>query len=308
MMVPSWFLLALVGAVSQAIGLALKKHAIRVSGANGLVAAGIFLGAGVVLFITRSIAFGTPLYAGTIPLQFWGGVVLAVVFGTLGVLFSYRSLDLGDLSAVSPYSVVATVLYFIPAYLFLHEVPTLSEASGMIVIIIGALVLEGKVLRKRKLTKQEHADRTRNRKALGYFFFAMIFYSISPTGEKLAITATEPMFASYVIHLGIGIAFLISLLVRPKYRDLELVRQSFRTRAFVVAIAVAALVAAYGNLSTHFALSDASVGGVMSIKRTMPIFAFFMGYFIFHERKDALRKLIGTVIMISGAILVGLGG
>ncbi len=308
MVVPSWFLLALTGAFLQAVGLALKKHAIRVSGANGLVAACIFLGAGVVLFVTRSISFGTPLYDGPIPLQFWGGVVMAVVFGTLGVLFSYRSLDLGDLSAVSPYSVVATVLYFIPAYLFLHEVPTLSEVSGMIVIIIGALVLEGKVGRKRILTKQEHADRARNRKALGYFFCAMIFYSISPTGEKLAITATDPMFASYIIHLGIGISFLISLLVRPKYRDFELVRQSFRTKAFVTAIAIAAVVAAYGNLSTHFALSGASVGGVMSLKRTMPIFAFFLGYFVFRERKDAFRKLLGTIIMISGAILVGLGG
>lgn len=308
MIVPSWFFLALTGAFLQAVGLALKKHAIRVSGANALVAAAIFLGAGLVLTLTRTIVSGSPLYHGPIPPQFWGGVAMAVSFGVLGVLFSYRSLDLGDLSAVSPYSVVSSLLFFVPAFLFLHEIPSRSEISGMLVIVVGALVLEGVFNRKRALTKQEHADRSRNRKALGYFFSAMIFYSISPTGEKLAIMSTEPMFASLVIHLGIGIAFLVSVIVRPKYRDMELVKKSFGSSAFITAVAVAAVVAAYGNLSTHFALSGATVGGVMSLKRTMPIFAFLIGFLIFHERRNALRKFVGTVIMITGAVIVGLGG
>lgn len=308
MMFSSWFFLALLGAFLQAVGLALKKHALRESGANSLVAAGIFLGAGIILFVTHFFQTGQWWFDGPVPLSFWGGAGITVLFASLGVLFSYRALDLGDLSAVTPYSVFGTLLLFLPAWILLHETPKPAEILGACVIIAGAFLLEGGFRKKRDVSRQDRADRARNRKALGYFSLAMVFYSISPTGDKIAVTATEPLFAAYVIHLGIALSFLCILALRKKYRDLDIIRRAFSKRSFVFALILAAIVAGYANLSTYFALSDGSVGGVMSIKRTMPFFAFFIGYAIFRERKNARRKLMGTIVMIAGALVIGFSG
>jgi uncharacterized membrane protein len=54
------------------------------------------------------------------------------------------------------------------------------------------------------------------------------------------------------------------------------------------------------------AMDSAKVSYVFSIKRIMPLFAFLIGYFYFHERKDILRKIIATILMVAGAILTTL--
>ena len=58
------------------------------------------------------------------------------------------------------------------------------------------------------------------------------------------------------------------------------------------------------HISINSAFTLADVSYVMAIKRTMPFFAFVIGYAYFKEREHAKRKLMATALMIAGAILI----
>jgi drug/metabolite transporter (DMT)-like permease len=75
---------------------------------------------------------------------------------------------------------------------------------------------------------------------------------------------------------------------------------------FLLGVTVAGLAIALSQWGISNALLLAPVAYVMSVKRLMPMFAFAIGYFFFHERTNTARKLAATMVMIVGALIISI--
>jgi uncharacterized membrane protein len=57
------------------------------------------------------------------------------------------------------------------------------------------------------------------------------------------------------------------------------------------------------NGTINLALHMAPVAQVFAIKRTMPLFAFLIGFLYFREQNEIPKKILATALMVVGAIL-----
>jgi len=302
----NWVFLAVISAALQAVGLVIKKHALRVGGMNDIVAFFVFASAGIVLATIYWLLHGMLLQESVFSLRLWWDIFVATFFTILGVVFSYRALDMADVSYLSPYSVCGVFVTAIIAFFIVGEIPTAWQFVGMSIIALGSIVME-----YRAHNNLSHADRqkiSRNRAALVLFFTSVFFYSIPPAWQKDAVLVTEDaLFVAYVTHVAIAIAFVIIVLVRGGFRRMNDVAHTMPAQHFVLWTVAAGVVAAGANGSAYIAFVSGPVAPIIALKRLAPLFTFLLGVYIFHESLHLRRKLLATILMVCGAILVALG-
>ncbi len=300
-----WTFLAIISAALQAVSLAIKKHTLRVGGINDIVAFFVFAAASVTLGAIYWMLHKT-LVHDAMTLRLWWDIAIATFFTILGVVFSYRALDMADLSYLSAYSVCGVFITALIAFFVVGEVPTARQFIGVSIIALGSVVME-----YRAHKHLSHADRqkvARNRTALIFFFAAIFFYSIPPAWQKDAVIIThDALFVAYVTHVAIAIAFVSIVFVRGGFQRMRSITQTMPIWQFVLWTVAAGIVAAGANGSAYIAFASGPVAPIVALKRLAPMFTFFIGLYAFRETLHARRKLVATILMICGAILVALG-
>ncbi|NTW15616.1 MAG: EamA family transporter [Candidatus Moranbacteria bacterium] len=140
-----------------------------------------------------------------------------------------------------------------------------------------------------------------------YFLGTAACYTITPSVAKITVLNSSVLLASFMVHILIGLGFLTMILLAGERRKLK--ELSFRPgkRGLLIGIILAGFAVALQNGSLNWALGLAPVASVMALYRTMPIFAFFIGVLYFKERTNLNRKILSTVIMVAGAVIVALG-
>jgi drug/metabolite transporter (DMT)-like permease len=125
----------------------------------------------------------------------------------------------------------------------------------------------------------------------------------------MAINESSGTFTALAMQLILGAAFVIFILLFRETKKIKRIFRNFQKNQrikFLIALAIIGLTVAASNWTINVAMETAKVSYVFSIKRIMPLFAFLIGYFYFHERKNLWRKLIATGLMVTGAVLTTL--
>jgi len=217
--------------------------------------------------------------------------LLGGIFGGLGNYFMVEALKFGELSVLAPinsYKVIVALLFGI---IFLGEIPQTTGILGIILIILGSYFIFNSFNIFEIFSKKE----------IQFRFLALIFTGIEAILIKkvILLSSIELMFCTNCL-MGLIFSLLI-LKIKKENADLKIKREhlprylltslSFGVMAFVTALV-------FKRIQVGYALSLFQLSILLNL---------FFGWKVFRE-KDILRKLLGSIIIIFGAILVILKG
>ena len=226
------------------------------------------------------------------PIQFWTYAVMGGIVGAIGNGLLVKALQSGELSVLGPINAYKAVVGVIMGILLLSEIPTIGSLTGIALIIYGSyFVLD---------TMAEKFSWALLRKpAIQFRIWAMILTAIEAIFVKKVIIASSATTA-FFCWCTFGALFSFLLLGVQKIKIKQELRQvlPYWKQYFLLVICIGTM-----QYCTNYALGHMPVGYVLSLFQLSTLVSVFLGYRIFNE-KEMGKKLIGTIIMLLGSILV----
>ena len=224
------------------------------------------------------------LNLGYVPLQAWGFAILGGLFGALGNGFLVKALECGELSVLGPINSYKSVVAMIFGIFLLGEIPSLFGILGVFLIIYGSYFIFGKGEFRFGLLK---------RKDIQYRFLALIFTGCEAVFIKSVINLTDVM-TSFIFWCLFGALFSLFF---TRFRFQKFSKQNM--------LLLFGLILSTGimQLSTNFVFNYMNVSYALALFQLSILLSVFFGWKFFDE-KDIWRKLLGSVIMICGAVVI----
>jgi bacterial/archaeal transporter family protein len=232
----------------------------------------------------------------------WTPKFFAVTFivGLLAATALHHSLHAmkrNDISAISPLYILKPAFVAILATIFLGEHLTLKVILGIVIMSVGAYLLE----KKHEDSLFEPIRRMATSHALSYVFIAIFLYSISSVIDRGTLESGEVHPVQYQVVLHFWMVLFLLAMHWHKYgncKALSLALKKSASSIFGVSLIVAA-----ANLTLSYAFSLAPAAQVAAVKSTGSLFIVLAGGSLFHE-KGLIKKAIACVVMILGLMLV----
>ncbi|MEW5766258.1 MAG: DMT family transporter [bacterium] len=284
-----WFIYALLCAFSLATADAFSKKTLEASGAY------------LIAWVRWAYAF--PFLLLTLPFisipqldsTFFGVTLILLPLEITTAVLYVKAIKDSPLSLTIPFLATTPVFTILTSFLILEELPDRSGTSGIILIGMGAYLLNvhtGKagILAPIKAIKRE-------RGSVLMLIVAFIF-SITSNLGKVAIQHSSPAFFAlcYDALLSVVIFPLVLLREKPGFSGFIL-----KGRAFLVIGFFYALMIIFHNL----AITLVEVPYMISVKRTSLIFSVLYGAVLFKEAYIK-ERIIGSMVMVAGVILITL--
>lgn len=231
----------------------------------------------------------------TLNTQVWINAILGGLCGALGNSYLVRALEDGDLSILGPINAYKSVVAMIFGIILLHEIPSLAGIFGIILIIWGSYFVfdtqeEGFSL---KLLK---------RKDIRYRIYALIFTAIEAIFIKNVILYSDVKI-SFMFWCFFGMIFT-GLLILPNFKKITQNQQLYKFKNFVVSrLALIILCMGGMQLCTNIVFSRMNVSYGLALFQLSTILSVLLGWHYFKE-KQIFKKLLGSSIMIIGAIII----
>lgn len=206
-------------------------------------------------------------------------VIIMGVLGSLGNYYIIKALSCGELSTLAPINSYKPVVALVFGIFLLHEIPTITDLIGILLIIAGTLFLT-------------------NSK---FIFSKACFYRVL----ALIFSGTEAIFIKKVILLSdISSAFFYWALAGLIFAFIIALKHPLKiTKANVPSQICLVLMVGLMQYSTNYVFSKINVAHALALFQLSTILSVFLGVNIFKEN-DLIRKLIASIIMLIGAILV----
>jgi drug/metabolite transporter (DMT)-like permease len=287
-----WYVLALISAVFSAFAAILEKKILFrqepisftfILSIFNFILASLFLSS----FDISSIALAPLL------VLLLKSVLNAIAF--LMVMYAIKNLELSE---CLPLLVLTPGFIAIFGFIFLGEVLTIAQISGLILLILGIYVLGLEDKQKifspfRKLIKV---------KAYRFIFVALALFTTTSLLDRFILVKQKlvPEAFMFYQHLFFALIFLIIFLfTKDKLANL---RKNIKLSwSPIISLAVITIIYRYAEILAVKAAPATALAIVL--KRLSVLFAVIIGGRLFNE-KNLLRKAIATMILIAGAVLV----
>lgn len=229
--------------------------------------------------------------------SFWLYILICVLLAVVGNTLLVSALQITDLSVLGPINAYRAVVGLVLGIFLLQEIPSVTGVIGVLLIIAGSyFVVDNDASQPRRNAFvqffKERGVRLR--------FAALVLSAIEALFLKKAILLSSP-FAAFICWsiLGLPVSFLaVAYLLRGRIQsEVEVAK---RNKAGYLSLAVTTGLVA---ISTLFTLGTLQVGYSLALFQTSTIISVFLGYKYFQEQ-NILRRLYGSIIMISGAVLI----
>jgi len=215
----------------------------------------------------------------SIPADVMPFAALMGALGAAGNYFIIKALSIGELSALAPINSYKPIVALIFGIIFLQEVPSVSAICAIALIIAGTyFVLNGGSCSK---------------KAILYRIAALICSGTEAVFIKKIITLTDTT-TCFILWALAGLIFSAMFLLISKHKP---VIKDFKYQIFLI-LAVGIM-----QYSTNFVFSKMNVSYALALFQLSTLLSVFLGVNIFHE-KNLKKKIIGSVIMIIGAVML----
>ena len=199
----------------------------------------------------------------------------------------------------TPLSLSLPMLSFTPAfllfssYVMLRETPSKFGFAGVLLIVAGAYVIHLHHIRDGAF----HPFKIMfHEKGIFYMLIVAFIFSFTANLAKIGITMTNPAQFMIISHTLISV-FLILLF----FKDIR--KSSLKIKKNIKNLLLVGVSTAFMELMVAIAFLSAIVPYVISIKRSSIIFGVILG-FLFFKEKNIVHSLIGTSIMLAGALLI----
>ena len=228
-----------------------------------------------------------------LPSEFWFYATMVGILGAFGNGFLVKALEKGDLSVLGPINSYKSLIGIIGGIFLLGEVPNVWGLMGMGLIIYGSyFVLDG--------TDDRFSWKLLRRKEIQFRFLALVLTAIEAVFAKRIILISSCTLACISwCWFGAFFSFLFLLLSKLNVKN-ELTR--LKTEDLGKALSLV-LCAGIMLLTTTYTFAHMPVGYALSLFQLSATGSVLLGHRFFDE-KDIRRKLIGSLIMIAGSIVI----
>lgn len=230
-----------------------------------------------------------------IHLSFWIAMAVNVPLLIIANFMIIRAVQLSPLSVTIPYLALTPVFTLFTSWIILGEFPSLAGAIGILLIPIGAMVLQKtnngleEKLSWRSFTKE---------RGTWYTIIVAFIWSITGNFDKVGITASS--ITAYLTIIGgtVATTFFIYLLLKQRHTFFQETRKHFPliiTVALSLGTAVALQMMAIQKIIVPYAISIKRAGLILG--------SITLGSLFFGE-KNFRKKMIGGIIMSLGVLLI----
>jgi len=230
---------------------------------------------------------------------YWRTLALLMVPEIGGMLCMALALREGDISRVQPIMGVLPIFVTINGALFMHEIPTVLAACGIVLVAIGIYA----VGLRRGASPLEPLRSLAGDRGSWYAVLCAVFWSVTPFLHKIGTAAVGPLMWSMSVSLGSGVVLGAVLPFRRKVRVVA-PGNGARWATLVAATAIPFTLQA---VTLQFALQRAQGGYVMAISSMSTLMATALAVLLYAE-PDAATRIPGAVLVAAGAALIALGG
>ena len=208
--------------------------------------------------------------------------IIMGLLGALGNYFIIKALSIGELSSLAPINSYKPIVALIFAFFYLKEIPSLIAFSGILLIILGTYIL--------------HFGRQYNKKAIFYRVLALIFSGSEAVFIKKIILLTN-IPTSFALWAISGLIFSFIFIIGNKHKE------KLPSAKYLILLIFSVAIMQY---STNFVFSKINVSYALALFQLSTLLSVFLGVNIFKE-EGLKRKIIASLIMIFGAIVIILG-
>lgn len=227
-----------------------------------------------------------------LPVEIWKYAITGGLFGALGNAFLVKALSLGDLSVLGPINSYKSVVAMIFGVFLLGEIPSIIGILAIGLIIWGSYFIFDTVEEKFSL-------RLLKRKDIIYRILALIFTALEALMIKQVIILSDVM-TSFILWAVFGFIFS-GLFMLLKQEKLKLPDKKSSLQ-FIGLISMFGLM----QITTNYVFENMNVSYALALFQLSSLINVIFGYKFFKE-KHLIKKLIGTTIMIIGAVVIILG-
>lgn len=228
-----------------------------------------------------------------LPKEFWLYSLLGGAVGASGNSFLVKALERGDLSVLGPVNSYKSIVAMITGFFMLGEVPNIYGLLGVAIIIYGSYFVIDTM-------PEGFSWKVFKRKDIQYRIWAMILTAIEAVIIKKIIIVSSVTIA-FISWCWFGALFSVFILYLQKINIKAEVSKTGKVELYyflLIAICVGIM-----QFATNFSFQHIQVGYALSFFQLSIIVSVLLGYKIFKE-ENLRKKLIGSVVMIAGAVLI----
>ncbi|WP_019538734.1 DMT family transporter [Proteiniphilum acetatigenes] len=226
--------------------------------------------------------------------DFWLYSILGGIAGAVGNGFLVKALQTGDLSILGPINSYKSVIGIIAGIFLLSEIPNIWGIIGISLIIYGSYyVLD--------TTDDRFSWKLLKNPAIQFRIWAMVLTAIEAVFIKRVILASSTVLA-FISWCIFGALFSFIVLFFYKTRLKTEFRRTVKLENLNKFLL---LVACIGTMqyTTNYVFDHIPVGYALSLFQLSIIVSILFGYKFFQE-KEIKKKIIGSVIMIFGSVMI----
>ncbi len=205
--------------------------------------------------------------------------IIMGLLGAFGNYFIIKALSIGELSSLAPINSYKPVVALIFALFYLKEIPSFTAIFGIFLIVFGTYIL--------------HNNISSNKKAVFYRVLALFFSGTEAVFIKKIIVLTN-IPASFILWAVSGLIFSSFFVILPKHKF----KIHYEKHLILLIFSVALM-----QYSTNYVFSKMNVSCALALFQLSTLLSVFLGVNIFHE-KELKRKIVASIIMIIGAIII----
>ncbi len=232
--------------------------------------------------------------------DFWLNISACAALAVAGNVLLVRAVKLSDLSVLGPINAYKPVVSLVPGLILLHESPGLLGLGGIALVVAGSY---GLVDRSKKDGGRNGLTRLLRDRGVQYRVAALVLTATEAVFLKRALLASSwvTAFAVWsVLGFVVSLAAAGILLGGGLRHELGVLRGS--KRVYLSLFVTTGLM----QLCTLATLEWLHVGSALALFQTSAVLSVVLGYRVFRERHFR-KRLIGSAVMVAGAVLVVVG-
>ena len=290
MVLMQWYILALIVALLSGINAIIHKKVLIKEHAMEFSTVFAILNVILSLIIIDKVKFSIPT-----------NILFLIFFGaflsTMAFLYGAKAVRHMEVSSAEPLTNISPALLAILSFFILKEAITIKQIFAIILIIIGAYVLE--VDHKVSNLKEPFIKIAKSR-YIHYIFLSIFLYAFTTIIDRYVLThGINPFTYLFIVQIFIMVNFI--LLITVFHNGWNGIKNGLKKNwNWILLLSVLVLAS---RLSYFEAISLAYAPLVIAIIRLSTLFATVIGGSPFHE-KGLLLKSIACIITLIGAALI----
>ncbi len=226
--------------------------------------------------------------------RYWPPAVASMTMNAFANVFFMRSVQLSPLSRTVPFLSLTPVFSALAAIPLLGEVPGPMHWAGILLVVLGALVLNSDL-------GDSWWKSVTHEKGAPYMIAVAVLWALSTALDKRALPYASPASHSFLLSAGSAAILGTWILARGTQGELRAVFEAPKgLLAGMIAFAVAALAL------QMVALQWLWVAVIETLKRAFGVFGSVLFGRLFFEEPITSRKLAAVVLMVAGTSILAL--